>query len=333
MRDAADQGRSSLSEWQITPDRQPRQDDYVFDLEQALAAIVGIRSIVPEEAFTADVLGTERSGSGVVIGDGLVLTIGYLVTEAREVWITLADGAVVPAHPIAYDQATGLGLVRALDRLPLPSLALGRADGASLGTRVIVAGAGGRRHSVAARIVAKQEFAGYWEYLLDEAVFTAPAHPFWGGAALIGPAGDVIGIGSLQVEQRSGDGEGRTLNMFVPAELLLPILDDLLSSGRSRQPPRPWLGVFTTEVEDRVFVAGTYDEGPAARAGLEAGDLIVAVAGESVAGLAGFYRKLWSLGPAGVAVPLAVYRDGNTIAVSVRSDDRDRFLWRPPLNA
>ena len=162
-----------------------------------------------------------------------------------------------------------------------------------------MAGAGGRHHSIAARIVAKQEFAGYWEYVLDEAMFTAPAHPFWGGAALIDAAGDFIGIGSLQVEQRTPSGESGQLNMVVPIDLLKPILDDLLATGRPRRPPHAWLGLFATDLEDKVFVVGVYADAPADRAGLKPGDLIVSVAGEPVSSLAGFFRKVWSLGAAG----------------------------------
>ena len=223
----------SLSDWQITPARQPKAGEYDFDLERALTSIVGLHTKVPEDAFTAEVLGTERGGHGVVIRDSVVLTIGYLITEAEEVWISLADDRVVPGHPIAYDQTTGFGLVRALGALDLPPLPLGHSSAAQPGSRVVMAGAGGRRHSLAARIVAKQEFAGYWEYVLDEAIFTAPAHPYWGGAALIGAGGALLGIGSLQVEQRTTGGEGGQLNMVVPIDLLKPILDDLLATGRA----------------------------------------------------------------------------------------------------
>src|SRR5215207_3671633 len=198
---------ASTSDWQITAARQPKPGDYAFDLDRALASVVGIRSLVPEDAFTAGTLGTERAGNGVLIRDGVALTIGYLITEAETVWIHLADGRSVPAHPLAYDQETGFGLVQALAHLDLPALPLGSMRAATVGTPVVVAGVGGRKHSVAARIVAKQEFAGYWEYVLDEAIFTAPAHPFWGGTAVIGPTGELLGIGSLQVERKTESGE------------------------------------------------------------------------------------------------------------------------------
>ena len=199
---------------------------------------MGLRAIIPADAFTADTLGTERSGNGVLIRDGVVLTIGYLITEAETVWLHLADGRAVPGHVLAYDQETGFGLVQALARLELPALPIGQSKTAKVGDPVVVAGAGGRKHSVVARIAAKQEFAGNWEYVLDEAIFTAPAHPFWGGTAMIGPSGELLGIGSLQVQQVRESGTPEPLNMIVPIDILKPILEDLLTLGRPNHPPR-----------------------------------------------------------------------------------------------
>src|SRR6266540_6602916 len=294
---------SSLGEWKVPAAVQPKLTDYGYDLEHALAAMVGIRAIVPADAFTAETLGTERTGNGVLIrGDGLVLTIGYLVTESETIWLSLSDGRSLPGHVLAYDQATGFGLVQALARLDLPALSLGQSRQAQIGERVVVGGAGGRQHSVAARIVAKQEFAGYWEYVLDEAIFTAPAHPNWGGTALIGAAGDLLGIGSLQLEREREGGRSEHLNMVVPIDLLKPILDDLLTLGRANRPPRPWLGLYTTELEDKVVVVGLASRGPAQRADIRAGDIVLAVAGTEVSDLAGLFRRIWSLGEAGVEV-------------------------------
>jgi S1-C subfamily serine protease len=322
-----------IGNWRIAPGRQPKPEECGFDLDRALASVVGIRASISPDAFTAETLGIERAGNGVVIADGVVLTIGYLITEAEEVWI-IADGdRPVPAHPLAYDQVTGFGLVQALGALDVAALPLGDSTRAALGTHVVAAGFGGRSHALAAQIVAKQEFAGYWEYLLDEAIFTAPAHPLWGGAAIIGPAGEVIGIGSLQVETRTGAGETGRLNMAVPIDLLKPILPDMLTSGRANRPPRPWLGLFSSEVDGRVIVADAADGGPADRAGLQSGDLVMQVAGEDVANLAGFYRSVWKLGPAGVDVPLAIFRDGRMLQARVTSADRDDFLKKPRMHA
>ena len=324
---------ASLGGWQIAPSRQPKPADYDYDLDGALASIVALRTIVPDDAFTAETLGTERGGHGVVIRDGIILTIGYIITEATEVWISPADGPVVPGHPLAYDQASGFGLVQALGHLGLPSLPLGSSSAAQSGMRVVVGGAGGRKRSIAARITAKQEFAGYWEYVLDEAIFTAPAHPFWGGAALIGPAGDLIGIGSLQVEQKNERGGTVNLNMMVPIDILKPILPVLLKHGRARGPARAWLGLFATELEGKVLAVGVYGGGPADEAGLRPGDAVLAVAGKAVGGLADFFRKVWALGPAGTPVPLSIFRDGKTLDVRVASADREAFLWKPRLHS
>ena len=323
----------SLRDWKVPAALQPRPGDYDFDLDGALASVVGLRAVIPEDAFTAEVLGTERVGNGVLIRDnGVVLTIGYLITEAETIWLSLGDGRSVPGHVLAYDQETGFGLVQALARLDLPALTLGDSGLAELGQRVVVGGAGGRQRSVAARIVAKQEFAGYWEYVLDEAIFTAPAHPHWGGTALIGPNGDLLGIGSLHLERSREGGATEHLNMVVPIDLLKPILDDLLTFGRPNRPPRPWLGLYATEVEDKVVVAGLAGRGPAERAHLQTGDIVLAVGGAEISDLADFFRRIWSLGHAGVEVPLRIYRDGRIFDVSVSSADRNRFLKRPSLH-
>jgi S1-C subfamily serine protease len=322
----------SPCDWKVPPAAQPKPEDYDFDLDRALGSVVGIRSVVPADAFSAETLGTERAGNGVLIReDGVVLTIGYLITEAESVWLTFSDGRAVQGHALGYDQETGFGLVQALARLDLPALSLGESSAVAIGERVVVGGAGGRHHSVAARIAARQEFAGYWEYVLDEAIFTAPAHPNWGGTAMIGPHGDLLGIGSLQLEQ-PGEKGSQHLNMIVPIDLLKPILDDLLTLGRRNRPPRPWLGLYATEVNDRIVVVGLASRGPARKAELRTGDVVLAVGGTEVSDLAGLFRRIWSLGNAGVEVPLTVYRDGRTFDLKVPSADRRKFLKAPRLH-
>jgi S1-C subfamily serine protease len=323
---------SSSSDWEMPPAVQPKPENFAFDLDGALTSLVGLRAIVPGDAFTAETLGTERTGNGVLIREGVVLTIGYLITEAETIWLHLADGRAVPGTVLAYDQETGFGLVQALARVDLPALPIGQSEAAKVGDPVVVAGAGGRKHSVAARIAAKQEFAGNWEYVLDEAIFTAPAHPFWGGTAMIGRAGELLGIGSLQVQQVRDSGTPEPLNMIVPIDILKPILDDLLTMGRPNHPPRPWLGLNASEIDDKVVVARVSSGGPAKRANLRTGDVVLAVAGTEVSDLAGFFRKVWSLGKAGVEVPLTVYRDGRTFESRVTSGDRNRFLKGPSLH-
>lgn len=298
-------------------------------IASTLQSIVGVRSSIPDDAFTASALGTRREGSGVVIRDnGLVLTIGYLITEAEEVWLTTQAGRVVPAHALAYDQETGFGLVQALDRLDLPAVEFGDAAEARIGEPVVLADGIGQ--AVQGHIVAKQEFAGYWEYLLDEAIFIAPAHPSWGGAALVGLDGKLLGIGSLHLQMGRGD-EIADINMVVPIDLLPPILNDLLARGRIDKPPRPWLGAFSAESNGKVVVMSVAEGGPAAQAGLRPGDIISDVQDGEVESLADFYRKLWASGPAGSEVPIRVVRDGRETWLRIKSADRGSFLRKPHL--
>jgi S1-C subfamily serine protease len=324
---------SRTVDWEIPGEIQPKPGDCAFDLDRALSAVLGLRATIPEDAFSAGTLGTERTGSGVLIRkDGLVLTIGYLVTEAETIWLTSAGGGAVPGHVLAYDQETGFGLVQALGKLNVPPIDLGIGLRVGAGDRAIMAAEGGRRHAIAARVVARQEFAGYWEYVLDHAIFTAPAHPFWGGAGLIGADGRLIGIGSLHVQNANGRELRRDVNMVVPIDLLPPILDDMLTYGRPNRPARPWLGLLAQEVEDAIVVVGLNERGPANKAGLRPGDRILAVREDPVASLAGLWRKVWAGGPAGSEVVLQVGRDNETLTVRVLSVDRTQFYKAPKLH-
>lgn len=321
----------SLTEWRVPPAYQPHPGDYGFDVDHVLSSVVGLHSIIPPDAFSAETLGTERAGNGVVIDDGLVLTIGYLITEAEAVWLHLGDGRVTEGHALGFDSVTGFGLVQALGQLDLEPLPLGSSAAAQVGDQVVVGGAGGRTRSLASQIIARQEFAGYWEYLLDDAIFTYPAHPNWGGTGLISNSGELIGIGSLQLERERG-GKAEHVNMIVPTDLLKPVLDDLRRFGRVNRPARPWLGMYSTEVDNKVVVIGISNNGPAARAELKAGDVILAVKGERVSSQSAFYRKLWALGPAGVDVPLTVHHEGVTFDVVLASTDRAKLLKAPRLH-
>jgi S1-C subfamily serine protease len=319
-------------DWEIPEAVQPKAGEFGFDLDAALQSVVGVQATIPDDAFTAQTLGTQRAGSGVVIREsGLVLTIGYLITEAETVWLTTADGRATQGHVAAYDQETGFGLIQALGRLGVPALALGRSEKLEIGAPVVL-GAGGRDHSVRAQLIANQEFAGYWEYLLDEALFTAPAHPFWGGSALIGADGKLLGIGSLHVQQSIPGGPPRDINMVVPIDLLPPILDDLLTYGRPRRPARPWLGILSAESEGRVVIGGLTPSGPAAAADIRVGDIVWAVRDEAVTGLADFYRKLWHSGAAGVEIPIELVRDGRTVWVRVKTVDRSARMKSASLH-
>jgi len=317
--------------WAFPANLQPDPDEWHFALAPVLDSLVLLRSEIPEDAFTAPILGTERAGNGVVIrDDGLVLTVGYLITEASAVWLTNNRGAAVAGYPLAYDQATGFGLVQPLGKLGAPALARGTSASCTVGDDVILAGHGGRAHALKASVVAKREFAGYWEYVLDEALFTAPAHPQWGGTALVGEEGKLLGIGSLLVQEQI-DGKPVQGNMIVPIDLLEPILDDMLKTGRAGR-ARAWLGLYATEVRGMLAVAGVAAGGPADRAQVKTGDLVLEVAGRRVTGLAELFRSIWKLGPAGTEVPLTISRDGSVSQVRVRSGDRQDFLKKPHLH-
>ena len=323
---------SEPSNWAFPEALQPSPEDAAFDLDAALGAVVLLRAEIPEDAYTAPMLGTERTGNGVVIGeDGLVLTIGYLITEAETIWLTTSRGEVLQGHALAYDQRTGFGLVQPLGRLGARPLARGSVDTVSADSPVIVIGHGGRAHSLKASIVAKREFAGYWEYVLDEALFTAPAHPQWGGAALIGEDGRLLGIGSLLV-QEAVDGKALDRNMFVPIDLLAPILEELHSGALAARPPRAWLGLYAAQSDGHLVIGGLAPGGPAERAGVQVGDVVIEAGGQRVAGLAELFRKVWGFGPAGSEVGLTVSRRGATFTLHIASADRNDFLKKPRMH-
>jgi len=318
-------------DWAFPAEMRPRPEDWRFDLDRALDAVVLLRAEIPEDAFTASILGTERAGNGVVIGENLVLTIGYLVTEASVIWLTTNKGAVAGGTVLAYDQATGFGLVQPFGKLGVKPIERGSAGPIRVGENVVLAGHGGRAHALKATVFAKREFAGYWEYVLDEALFTAPAHPQWGGSALIGPDGRLAAIGSLLVQEKIDAGTIQG-NMLVPIDLLEPILDPMVKTGRTSRPPRPWLGMYTTDAGERLVIAGLAPGGPAERAGAKVGDAVLEVAGQKPRSLADLWRKVWDLGPPGAVVSLKVSRNGKSSEVRITSADRNDFLKKPHLH-
>ena len=320
------------SRWEFPAELRPRPEDWRFNLDLALDAVVQVRAEIPEDAFTAHILGTERVGNGVVIrDDGLVLTIGYLITEASTIWLTTNRGVVAPGFPLAYDQATGFGLVQPLSKLGVTALPRGTVASCRVGENVVVAGHGGRAHALKATVFAKREFAGYWEYVLDEAVYTAPAHPQWGGAALITADGKLSALGSLLVQEKIDAGVLQG-NMLVPIDLLEPILEDMMKTGRTRHPPRPWLGMYSTEAGQRLVVAGIAPGAPADRAGVRVGDVVLEVAGQKPKSLTDLWRRIWRVGPSGAIVPLKLARAGKIIEVAITSADRNDFLKKPHLH-
>ncbi|HKA44852.1 MAG TPA: S1C family serine protease [Burkholderiales bacterium] len=272
-------------------------------------------------------LGAQREGSGVVIdSDGLVLTIGYLVVEAETVELMTADGRSFPATVVGYDNNTGFGLLRALRPLPIKPVQIGQSAGVADRELVLIVGFDG---VAPAYVVSRRQFVGYWEYLLDDAIYTAPATVNWSGAALLNREGKLLGIGSLVVSDAMGSrGNQVPGNLFVPIDLLKPLLGDLIANGRSSARPRPWIGVNTQEVQGNVIVTRVSPDSPADDAAIRTGDVIVGIGGQSIKGQADFYSRLWSRGEAGVEVTLDVLRDGRVEKVSVKSIDRDKY-YRP----
>ena len=318
-------------DWAFPAEMRPRPEDWRFDLDRALDAVVQLRAEIPDDAFTASILGTERAGNGVVIGESLVLTIGYLITEASVIWLTTNKGTVAGGTVLAYDQATGFGLVQPLGKLGVRPIERGSASPIRVGENVVVAGHGGRAHALKATVFAKREFAGYWEYVLDEALFTAPAHPQWGGSALIGADGRLAALGSLLVQEKIDAGTLQG-NMLVPIELLEPILDEMVRTGRTSRAPRPWLGMYATEAGERLVIAGLAPGAPAEHAGAKVGDAVLEVAGAKPKSLADLWRKIWALGPSGAVVPLKLARNGKISEVRIPSADRGDFLKKPHLH-
>ncbi|MGD8343124.1 MAG: S1C family serine protease [Desulfobacterales bacterium] len=295
--------------------------------EKILNAIVKIKANVPKDAATAQILGTEREGNGVIIDKrGHILTIGYLILEAETIEVIKADGDPVKADFVAYDYQTGFGIIRATEPLLIAPLKLGQSLRLKTGNPVLIAGFGGSDAVLGARVVSRKEFAGYWEYLLEEAIYTSPPYPNYGGAALIDHDGQLLGIGSI-FTRITVDGLGVIpCNMSVPIDLLKPILTDLINTGRSSAPPQPWLGVHADEAHGRVFIIRVTPEGPAAKAGIKAGDVVVAVNQTPVTGLAQFFRRVWASGPAGVKITLSILQETQVREISVPTADRYRFL-------
>jgi S1-C subfamily serine protease len=295
--------------------------------EEILNAVVKIHAVIPADAHTAKSLGTEREGNGVVIDSkGHILTIGYLILEAETLQVFGTGDKPIKAVFVGYDHKTGFGLLRADEPLDIIPMKLGKSSEIKEGEPLLIAGYGGKNSVQAAQVISRREFAGSWEYLLEDALFTVPPYVNYGGAALVDREGQLVGIGSL-LTQVMIPGFGSILcNIFVPIDHLKPILSDMIAAGHSREAPRPWLGINTEEVHGRIFITQVVPESPAEKAGLKSGDIVLAVSGKPVNGLADFYRKVWALGEAGTDVPLSVLQGIQTRNVSVHSTDRNKLL-------
>lgn len=294
--------------------------------ENPLEAIVSVTASIRDDGRTVPTLGPRRQGSGAVIdNDGLIVTIGFLILEADAVEVETHSGLAVPAEVLAYHAESGFGLLRAIAPLDATPIKLGSADSLREGDRVLIAGHGGVGSVVPASVSSRRSFAGAWEYLLPDAIFTVPAHPYAGGAALIADDGRLAGIGYLTVAQsvpRRGVVPG---NMFVPIDHLKDVMADLIAEGRAAGPRRPWLGLYGREVEGRVFVERVARGGPADSAGVRAGDIVVKVGDTPVRDLTRLYQALWGMGEPGAVVPVTVLKDASLETLAVTSGDR--YEW------
>jgi serine protease Do len=306
---------------------QPGNSSLPPEVAAALPAVVGVRTTIPEDRRSARTLGSEREGHGTIIDDeGLIVTIGYLIMEADTVTITDSDGRELPATIVGYDYESGFGLVRTTVPPRVKPMRFGDSDNLMLRSEAYVGGVGGEKASLKVKVAGRREFAGYWEYLLDNAIFTVPAYPLWGGSALIGADGTLLGVGSLLVQEALGPGAPAFPgNMYVPINRLKPVFDELVQTGGISTPPRPWLGVLTVEHMGQLVVGGISDGGPADRAGLQRGDILQALNGDVLDDIPDFYKKLWASGPAGTTISLRMERDNDAFEVKVRSGDRAKY--------
>ncbi|WP_428674013.1 S1C family serine protease [Reyranella sp.] len=293
----------------------------------ALPAVVGVHTTIPENRRSAQTLGSEREGHGIVIDDdGLVVTIGYLIMEADTITVTDSEGRAFPASIVGYDYESGFGLIRTDVPPPIKPMLFGDSDELTLRSEAYVAGVGGEKATLKVKVAGRREFAGYWEYLLDNAIFTVPAYPLWGGSALVGMDGTLLGVGSLLVQEALGPGAAAFPgNMYVPINRLKPVFDELVETGRLSTPPRPWLGLYTVEHMGQLFVGGISEGGPADRAGLKRGDILQALNGDVLDDVGDFYKRLWASGPAGSVVTLRMERDSDAFEVTVRTGDRAKY--------
>jgi serine protease Do len=294
---------------------------------KALPSVVGVQTTIPENRRSAKTLGSEREGHGTIIDDeGLIVTIGYLIMEADTVTITDNDGRELPASIVGYDYESGFGLVRTTVPPRVKPMRFGDSDSLSLRSEAYVAGAGGEKAALKVKVAGRREFAGYWEYLLDNAIFTVPAYPLWGGSALVGSDGSLLGVGSLLVQEALGAGSPAFPgNMYVPINRLKPIFEELVQTGGISTPPRPWLGLYTVEHMGQLVIGGISDGGPADRAGLQRGDILQSLNGDVLDDVPDFYKKLWASGPAGTTIALRMERDNDAFEVKVRTGDRGTY--------
>lgn len=306
---------------------------YDFDIQETIESIVTINSYIPENSFSSELLGTERSGHAVAIDDeGLLLTIGYVITEAESIWITVQGNDPVPGYIVGNDFETGLGLVKPVKPIKLPKIEIGSLSNLTTGDNVILADSTGKSNLVNSTVLSIREFAGRWEYLLDQAIYTSPVHTNWAGSALIGHDGLLYGIGCLLIQDVESEKKINSYNMYVPTETILPYINEIKEFGGRNKRPRPWLGMLVNEEDSELVITGIFTGCPADKAGLQLGDIITHVNQEPVATLRDLFTGIWKLGDSGVEVPMTIIRDDKEYQVEVISSDRDSSFIRGPVN-
>lgn len=308
-------------------------DELGLPTDLSLESLVSIKAHVPEDAMTAGLLGTERTGHGIRLReDGLIVTVGYLINEARDIWLSSQDGRAVPGYVVGNDFRSGLALIKPMMPLPGPVMHLGDSSCLGIGDTAFIVGSDEIDSQITkGYVVAKEEFAGRWEYVLDEAIFTTPPCENWSGTALVDSSGKLCGVGSLVIQGFEVGESRKTVNMFVPIDLLTPIIDELCEKGRRSAPPRPWLGMLLNDENDELTVVGVYRDCPADKAGLQPGDIVVRVDDQPVHNLAHMFRTVWSLGNAGVDIPLLVLRKSSLQETTIKSAERGEFLRKGTL--
>ena len=320
-------GLSNILEPNMKSTNKPLREDFSFDLDTTLASVVKITSNIPEDAFSAKTLGTSREGSAISINDsGILLTIGYLVVDSDSIFLHLKNGRTIESTLIAYHHESGLALIQALTKIDIPFIPQGNKNKLKKGDSVIIAASGGVDKSISATVVDRRQFAGSWEYMIENAIFTKPFHPEWSGAALINEGGHLSGVGSLWLNDTEKVDDDSPGNMFVPIDLLIPIYEDLLAHGQAKEPHRPWLGIYVAENMGNLFVSGVTLKGPASIAGINPGDILTAVNSQQIDSLPRLYKVLWSQGNAGVKLILTIIREGTELDINVKSDSRYNFI-------
>jgi S1-C subfamily serine protease len=304
-----------------------------FNVKKKLKSIVSVNTYVPENSFSAELLGTERTGHGIVIGDDdLIVTIGYVITEAETIWITTNDSEATPGYIVGNDYDSGLGLIKPMTPLNLPIMKCGKLSDITIDDPVLIAGHGGIGYMMESSVTEIKEFAGRWEYILEQAIFTSPVHPNWAGAALIGEDGLLHGVGCLLIQDLRASDKVSGQNMFVPIDTIKPYLGEIEKFGARKKRPRPWLGLLVQEEDEQLIVSGIFTGCPADNAGLKLGDRLVAVDKVPVSKLTTLFRDVWSMGDSGTEIPLSIIRDSVEMEITVKSSDRDSCFRRGPIN-